>query len=56
MFREKRFHIRKIDEIFKDIDVQGILPASRDRFLATLRHAIANHPVTEQEVLVTTPW
>ncbi len=38
------------------VSSRGVLPASRDRFLGRIKHAIACHPVTEQEVLVTSPW
>jgi len=38
------------------VSSRGRLPASRDLFLEKIDHAIANHPVTEQEVLVTSPW
>jgi radical SAM superfamily enzyme YgiQ (UPF0313 family) len=35
---------------------RGILPESRERFIDKIEHAIADHPVTEQEVLRTSPW
>ena len=35
---------------------RGILPESRELFLGRIEHAIATHPVTEQEVLLTSPW
>ena len=38
------------------ISLKGMLPASRELFLKRIDHAIANHPVTEQEVLLTSPW
>lgn len=38
------------------VSSRGRLPASRELFLGKIDYAIANHPVTEQEVLVTTPW
>jgi len=38
------------------VSSRGRLPASRELFLGKIKHAIANHPVTEQEVLVTSPW
>ena len=38
------------------VSSRGRLPASRELFLGKINHAIANHPVTEQEVLVTSPW
>ena len=89
MFREKRFRIRKIEEIFKDIDearstfrhvgsiflidgnalalkteslskilrkITSTFPECQERFLRKIDHAIANHPITEQDVLLTSPW
>ena len=38
------------------VSSRGILPESQKQFLSRITHAIANHPVTEQEVLVTSPW
>ena len=38
------------------VSSRGNLPESRELFLGKIDHAIANHPVTEQEVLVTSPW
>jgi len=38
------------------VSSRGRLPASRDLFLGKIDHAIANHPVTEQDVLMTSPW
>ncbi len=38
------------------IPSKGRLPASRELFLKRINHAIAHHPVTEQEVLRTSPW
>jgi len=38
------------------VSSRGRLPESRDLFLEKIDHAIANHPVTEDEVLVTSPW
>ena len=38
------------------VSSRGILPESRDRFVDKIDHAIASHPVTEQEVLRTSPW
>lgn len=38
------------------VSSKGRLPASRDQFLGKIDHAIAEHPVTEQEVLMTSPW
>ena len=38
------------------VSLRGRLPASRELFLGRISHAIANHPVTEQEVLMTSPW
>ena len=38
------------------VSSRGRLPASRDLFLKKIDHAIADHPVTKQEVLVTSPW
>ena len=35
---------------------KGRLPASREQFLGKIAHAIANHPVTQQELLLTSPW
>jgi hypothetical protein len=35
---------------------KGRLPASRELFLKKIDHAIADHPVTGQEVLLTSPW
>jgi radical SAM superfamily enzyme YgiQ (UPF0313 family) len=35
---------------------RGALPESRELFLGKIEHAIANNPVTKQEVLVTSPW
>ncbi len=35
---------------------KGRLPTSRELFLGKIDHAIASHPVTKQEVLVTSPW
>jgi hypothetical protein len=35
---------------------RGRLPEAQTRFLRKIDHAIANHPVTEQEVRVTSPW
>jgi radical SAM superfamily enzyme YgiQ (UPF0313 family) len=77
MFREKRFRIRKIEEIFKEkyllenlagfetiywgdhanniVSSRGRLPESQKQFLRKIDHAIASHPVTKQEVLITSP-
>jgi hypothetical protein len=33
-----------------------MLPASREAFLKKIDHAIATHPVTEEEVLETFAW
>ncbi len=38
------------------VSSRGILPESQKRFLGKIDHAIATHPVTQQEVLVTSPW
>ena len=38
------------------ISSKGRLPDSRAQFLESVNHAIANHPVTEKEVLLTSPW
>ena len=38
------------------VSSRGILPESRELFLGKIDHAIASHPVTEQEVLLTSPW
>jgi len=38
------------------VSSRGRLPASRELFLGKIDHAIATHPVTEQEVLLTSPW
>jgi len=38
------------------VSSRGRLPASREQFLGKVDHAIAGHPVTKQEVLLTSPW
>ncbi len=38
------------------VSSRGILPESQEQFLRKIDHAIANHPVTKQEILVTSPW
>ena len=38
------------------VSLKGRLPASRAVFLKTIAHAIANHPVTQNDVLLTSPW
>ena len=38
------------------VSSKGRLPASRELFLGKIDHAIANHPVTQQKVLLTSPW
>ena len=38
------------------VSSRGRLPESQKQFLKKIDHAIANHPATEQEVLVTSPW
>ena len=38
------------------VSSKGRLPASRKLFLKKIDHAMAGHPVTEQEVLLTSPW
>ncbi len=36
--------------------LRGMLPEFKELFLKKIDHAIAHHPVTEQKVLLTTPW
>ena len=36
--------------------LRGILPSYREAFLQKIDLAIAHHPVTNQEVLLTSPW
>ena len=38
------------------VSSRGRLPASQEQFLRKIDHAIANHPVTQQDVLLTSPW
>ncbi len=38
------------------VSSRGRLPESQRQFLRKIDHAIASHPVAEQEVLVTSPW
>ncbi len=38
------------------VSAKGKLPDSREVFLQKIEHAIANHPVTEQDILLTSPW
>ncbi len=38
------------------VSSKGTLPESRKLFLKKVNHAIAHHPVTEQTVLMTSPW
>ena len=38
------------------VSLKGRLPESRGLFLKKIDHAIAGHPVTEQDVLLTSPW
>ena len=38
------------------VSSRGILPESQEQFLRKIDHAIAIHPVTKQDVLVTSPW
>jgi radical SAM superfamily enzyme YgiQ (UPF0313 family) len=38
------------------VSSRGILPQSQERFLRKINHAIASHPVTKRDVLVTSPW
>ena len=38
------------------VSLKGRLPFARELFLGKIDHAIASHPVTEQEVLRTSPW
>lgn len=36
--------------------LRGMLPSYRHSFLQKVNHAIAHHPLTNQEVLLTSPW
>ena len=38
------------------VSSRGILPEYQEQFLRKIDHAIASHPVTKQEILVTSPW
>ncbi|MGI9535991.1 MAG: radical SAM protein [Desulfocapsaceae bacterium] len=38
------------------VSSKGRLPESRELFLGRIDQAIANHPVTKQEILLTSPW
>ena len=38
------------------VSSKGRLPESQKRFLKRVDHAIASHPATQEEVLVTSPW
>jgi len=38
------------------VSSRGGLPAFRELFLKNIEHAIATHPVTEKDVLLTSPW
>ena len=38
------------------VSSRGRLPACREQFTRKIDHAIAAHPVTEQDVLLTSPW
>lgn len=38
------------------ISSRGRLPESQKRFLENIDHAITHHPVTQEEVLCTSPW
>lgn len=38
------------------VSSKGRLPDSRELFLGKIDQAIANHPVTEQEILLASPW
>jgi radical SAM superfamily enzyme YgiQ (UPF0313 family) len=38
------------------VSSNSTLPESQEQFLRKIDHAIASHPVTKQEVLVTSPW
>ena len=38
------------------VSSRGILPESQEQFLRKIDHAIASHTVTEQAVLLTSPW
>jgi len=38
------------------VSSKGSMPGSRDLFLKKIDHAIAEHPVTERDVLLTSPW
>ncbi|MBT8359359.1 MAG: hypothetical protein HKP41_22350 [Desulfobacterales bacterium] len=36
--------------------LRGMLPLKRDHFIQKIDDAIIHHPVTSQEVLLTSPW
>lgn len=38
------------------ISSKGRLPESKERFMNKIENAIASHPITSQEVLLTSPW
>ena len=38
------------------VSSRGLLPASREQFVSKIDQAIANHPITQQEVHITSPW
>lgn len=38
------------------VSSKGYLPESRELFLTKIKNAIANHPVTKQDILLTSPW
>ncbi len=38
------------------VSSKGRLPQSQELFLQKIEHAIANHPITKQEILLTSPW
>lgn len=38
------------------VSSRGVLPGCRELFLGKIENAIANNPVTEQEILLTSPW
>ncbi len=38
------------------VSLKGSLPESQELFLRKIELAIANHPVTKQEILLTSPW
>ncbi len=38
------------------VSSKGMLPAAKPLFLKKVLHAIESHPITDQEVLMTSPW